>query len=912
MRLLKTEVTGDGHWVPVLEEHEGQDLPPYAILSHTWGEEEVLFSDVVPDCSKAFTKKSYPKIEKAAQRARLDGHHYIWVDTCCINKESSAELQEAINSMYNWYASAEVCYAYLVDLDDESPLLIEKLDARLRDCRWFTRGFCLQELLAPQSVCFFSEGWTNIGTKQSLASTISSITLIDIEYLLDPEAIQFASVAKRMSWASQRQTRRLEDEAYCLMGLFGVNMPMLYGEGKKAFLRLQQEIWKEHEDQSLFLWMDTEMDPASPHGLLADAPAAFRQTGHYRPYDHHQGASDAGAFGKGVRMTFRISLRESGHYFAGMECDSGSQGVLRTVPAIILKSLSWGVNQYVRVNCAQITSLPENEGAASEIFVPQRISQRSFDDALYPRDVLYLRSNPECCPGGPYYLADMLVYENWGTLVGNHARGETISGMKDLTFPVTTGKRAEWVFTPFAPAIRDFQRRNLLVALLFRQRVDKSQFIVVLKTDQRCRLDFDVFDCSAAVSKALEEQFVSPGDVVPRFRTPGSYAHFGGCALKIDHQTILSGNCKFLCVDLELRPDDKPNMVSHPNDRPKAPMPAESTTADGTAVPELQVSYFQPEVDSHSQNDAKVVLLLTVSPNATSIAFVGRGHVFSQPLPDGKRRSVSASIVLSLAFWRDSVLTFICSGRNRHMWNTDLPTHSTRLLGQDDHDLHFNFAKFSSDGSKILTQEYGPTPQPSGPERFGRVTLWDSSSGEVLRTFGRTFGHIEAAVFAPDDEQIGLSTSNRIYRIIDTATGARCHELEFPWANPYGLAFSPGGSHIATSGKKEIVLWDRITGKAVQVIDLPFYVEELVFSPDGSFLAARPSESTPYLIPVPKFILAGLRAKVNALSSGHLAFSFSGDVFAARGRDATGVDLYRAPYHERKVKHRFGNLGFSK
>jgi hypothetical protein len=173
-------------------------------------------------------------------------------DTCCIDKSSSAELSEAINSMYAWYQRGVVCYAYLSDVqlwstyqpeDADGAWVAENPEAVLQvmKSRWWTRGWTLQELIAPPSVVFYaatSQGWSKIGTKGSLIDLVAARTGIRDDILRGLD-VKKCSVAQRMSWASQRETTRTEDLAYCLLGIFGVNMPLLYGEGSKAFLRLQ-------------------------------------------------------------------------------------------------------------------------------------------------------------------------------------------------------------------------------------------------------------------------------------------------------------------------------------------------------------------------------------------------------------------------------------------------------------------------------------------------------------------------------------------------------------------------------------------------------------------------------------------------------------------------------------------------
>ncbi|KAI6041698.1 heterokaryon incompatibility protein-domain-containing protein, partial [Pisolithus marmoratus] len=235
----------------------------YAILSHRWGVEvtyEEMIGLMTMEEGKRVAVKNrygYQKIIKSCEQAKEDGYKWLWIDTCCIDKRSSAELSEAINAMYRWYQNARVCYAYFNDVD-ESVFPTEednsKFDRSNGWPEWFMRGWTLQELIAPEQVEFFNKDWVLIGNKQRLAPTLQDITGIPRDVLTHGLAGKRLSVAQFMSWAAQRKTTRVEDRAYSLMGLFGVNMLMLYGEGKNAFRRLQLEIIKETSDHSIFAW----------------------------------------------------------------------------------------------------------------------------------------------------------------------------------------------------------------------------------------------------------------------------------------------------------------------------------------------------------------------------------------------------------------------------------------------------------------------------------------------------------------------------------------------------------------------------------------------------------------------------------------------------------------------------------
>ncbi|CZT43993.1 uncharacterized protein RSE6_04111 [Rhynchosporium secalis] len=254
------------------------EIPHYAILSHRWGADEIFLQEMQSPSASLTSKLGYLKVLKCCELAASFGFEHVWIDTCCIDKSNSSELAETINSMFHYYRDAEVCYAYLSDVpSNEDPSMIP---SKFRQSSWFTRGWTLQELLAPKSVIFYGDDWKEIGMKSSLEQVIASITLIAPRALENFEKYKHKfSIAQKMAWASARKTERLEDMAYCLMGLFGVNMPMIYGEGRNAFRRLQLELLKETNDQSIFAWKraagHTLAGYGQRRGLLASSPIYF-------------------------------------------------------------------------------------------------------------------------------------------------------------------------------------------------------------------------------------------------------------------------------------------------------------------------------------------------------------------------------------------------------------------------------------------------------------------------------------------------------------------------------------------------------------------------------------------------------------------------------------------------------------
>lgn len=315
-----------------LEFKELQDAPPYAILSHTWGDGEVTFADFHQTSREKLV--GWEKISLTCQQALQDGLEYAWVDTCCIDKSSSAELSESINSMFKWYANSHKCYAFLADYSCS-----KSTDEDFAKCNWFSRGWTLQELIAPSVVMFFDKQWQYIGTKKDLSRQISQNTNIsgDILTLTGFDAISTrlyaCSVAQRMSWAATRKTKREEDIAYCLLGIFGISMPMLYGEGDRAFTRLQEEIIKETNDMTLFAWQTSdhdvakslnEMNPAAKNyrGILAKSPREFSMAHQLFPSEDLTVVPEYRMTNKGLKLSSEVVLKAVNHdtYFMSLHC----------------------------------------------------------------------------------------------------------------------------------------------------------------------------------------------------------------------------------------------------------------------------------------------------------------------------------------------------------------------------------------------------------------------------------------------------------------------------------------------------------------------------------------------------------------------------------------------------------------
>jgi hypothetical protein len=241
IRLLQRKPEGE----IVFREPTSGHTPAYAILSHTWEQEEVTFQDIEANAGicEPVSKAGWRKIQFCADQAAADGLQYFWVDTCCIDKRNAVELGAAINSMFRWYENASRCYVYLSDVSKSEGVGGERAwEEAFRTSRWFTRGWTLQELIAPRLVDFFSAERQRLGSKLSLAAEIQEATGIP-ERALRGDALSNFSTRERRSWAERRNTTIEEDGAYCMIGICGVAMVLNYGEGRDhAFRRLEKEI----------------------------------------------------------------------------------------------------------------------------------------------------------------------------------------------------------------------------------------------------------------------------------------------------------------------------------------------------------------------------------------------------------------------------------------------------------------------------------------------------------------------------------------------------------------------------------------------------------------------------------------------------------------------------------------------
>jgi hypothetical protein len=344
-----------------LEEFIGDNIPPYAILSHTWGadKDEILYEDIEQGNINK-TGSQLVKFEACCRQTLQDGFRYAWIDTCCIPRSNPTELSEAINSMFRWYKKAAICYAYLADV----PVGVDCSDpnSKFFTSRWFRRGWTLQELLAPETVRFYDEAWNFLGTKEDMSVAIENITGIPRPVLQGWESLETQSVAQQMSWASKRVTKRPEDIAYCLLGVFGVHLSMIYGEGaESAFGRLQQTIMTEVRDDSILAWglnmtelAPEDLGPVLSAGALASSPSDFANCRRIRSRQRYTGPMHTLEISGGC-LSVQIPLHQekNGEAFGVLNCgpdDADDEVVVIPLHAVSSKSSEYVRPKYHRVH----------------------------------------------------------------------------------------------------------------------------------------------------------------------------------------------------------------------------------------------------------------------------------------------------------------------------------------------------------------------------------------------------------------------------------------------------------------------------------------------------------------------------------------------------------------------------------
>ncbi|KAF1987816.1 HET-domain-containing protein [Aulographum hederae CBS 113979] len=515
-----------------LVEFSDAESVEYSILSHTWGEGEVLFADIQSGNFK--DKAGYLKIKYTCNQAREHGIPYAWVDTCCIDKSSSAELSEAINSMYSWYQAARVCYVYLADVP------FGDANSGFPKSKWFTRGWTLQELIAPRDANFYSKEWTNFGTKVELVDILSVLTGIDTGILLGQVGMETQSIARRMSWASKRTTTRVEDMAYCLMGLFGVNMPMLYGEGKRSFIRLQEEIMKTSDDMSLFAWRRKDPPLGLESGLLTDSPRDFQHTGDVFPY-RNLSLEPYSATNRGISITLGFPDRPYNDiYIAALDCPNPK--TYERCVGICLKRLGSRDQQFTRVRLDHLV-MDAPHGTPQTVYVRQGGPLPGPSD-VYHQHWIALREGPVKWEGQRGFHVHSILY---GPAASLPFHATSLLSNWNVTAPYRG-----WIPKGLKREYSIFKNVNTLAVVICFKHTDGAAISVMLGSGSDAGVTADATLCISGDLQYFVSQF-NP----KRLSNSRVSIVLGNHTVTVDAQRhVLPGNILVFVVDIKIRPHD--------------------------------------------------------------------------------------------------------------------------------------------------------------------------------------------------------------------------------------------------------------------------------------------------------------------------------------------------------------------
>ncbi|OHF01196.1 HET domain-containing protein [Colletotrichum orchidophilum] len=550
MRLIRASSINNNPPNIELVDFNPDQLPRYAILSHTWGDDEVVYADIRNQ--NAATKSTFSKVRYSCIQTLADDLEYVWIDSCCIDKSSSAELSEAINSMYEWYMKSEICYTYLSGV----PSTVDpvKTDGVFASCRWFTRGWTLQELLAPAEMVFYSEDWVKVGVKTALSRPLSVITGIDEDILTGLKPLESASLAKRMSWAAHRQTTRPEDVAYCLMGLFGVNMPMLYGEGDRAFLRLQEEIMKQSDDQSLFAWVDLSASTETYHGLLAKSPSNFAYSNTIMPYQDWEPRPPYFMSNRGLRIDLPLTLRGEDIFVAALDCPAPPDYEDSTFLAIYLKKISSGGDQqFARVRVNQFAKVQER-GNRQTLYVRQTFNGVVDAEGVFPQHIIQLRKGP---PRDQYSVLSIVKSKE-------HDRDRPMA----CTSSRGTGRDLIHTTTGKTIAFRNPKAAGQLAGAVTFARLDGSRLLVMFGSTDGIRAGFHARELpprfpgmnQTARNQEPPEAPLEFDDLQSIFRPSraGVDVELERFRVRVDVETVIANASKYLMADVLIEPVNRP------------------------------------------------------------------------------------------------------------------------------------------------------------------------------------------------------------------------------------------------------------------------------------------------------------------------------------------------------------------
>ncbi|OJJ78054.1 hypothetical protein ASPBRDRAFT_37273 [Aspergillus brasiliensis CBS 101740] len=913
-----------------LEEFYNEQVPPYAILSHTWGsdQDEVSFRDMTERTTRSAERANathWPiKLEGCCKQAAKDGLGYVWIDTCCIDKSNSVELGEAINSMFRWYREARTCYAYLSDVTDESVQTNPHMESAFSGSRWFKRGWTLQELLAPRNVQFYSSTWTLLGSKTDM----KILRLIEREtgiprLFLRGEALSRASIAQRMSWAAGRATKRKEDIAYCLLGIFDIMMPMIYGEGDRAFIRLQEELIKKTRDASVFAWGLPSENSAPIHsenitsaGIFATSPNDFANSSHI--ISQNREIKSRATFvvdGGCVRSEIPLYTDPAGQLFGLLNCGPRSIHGGSTVVGIPLVNDQSG--EYTRPEGQYPQLFPASEvTTVSQIYIKTERDQKKAafsysncfeienlgepdlklievepQDSWREKESLIATSNQ--CPANnsqQYWLRFRPEDEGSSTdfivLLELQIRGSQVKAqchimtssqstpLKDLV-QYSSNMRP----TAFGHKVARGGSRSIYVTMHQYTTAGENIFVVlVAETSTLPTVTADAtFELELQAAESEREKVAKEKDKL--LLELEEFNRQRGTAYTLESVEERLAQIREEQVQLETIQKWRAELSNQE-------LSIERKFADFELVA-LAKNFDQVGIAQISPAKGKLVTLSTLtehSSSVNSVAFSPDGSILASASSDTTIRlwkvatgelystlSGHSAAIHSVAFSPDNrTLASASRDGNINLWEVATGLLRSTLTG---HSNQLNIIAFSPNGRFLAASDL-------------KVRLWEVATGELHHTFTASFSGVHSVAFSPDG-RILASTSRDTVRLWDVATGKLYNTIigHSDWIN--SVAFSSDGIVLASASNDSTVrIWVWATGRLYNTFTEHLSgVSSVAFSPDGSALASA-SHHTVRLWEVHTGALYSAFSGHSGLINS-VAFSPNGRVLASASDDTT-------------------------